>query len=99
MARRAHEALHVDATRWLRDCPAPVLFLGGRQDRLLRTGLAIEIRVVRPDAEIRMLDAPHLVLQRRPAEAMRAVESFLARAPAATAPVRAASAGERVRPG
>ncbi|ACG71573.1 BioH protein, putative [Anaeromyxobacter sp. K] len=94
MARRAHEALHVDATGWLRDCPAPVLFLGGRQDRLLRTGLAIEIRLVRPDAEIRMLDAPHLVLQRRPAEAMRAVEAFLERSPAATAPMRAASADE-----
>jgi len=30
-------------------------------------------------AEIRMLDGPHLVLQRRPAEAMRVVEEFLLR--------------------
>lgn len=94
MARRAHEALRVDATPWLQRCPAPLLFLGGRQDRLLRTGLPIEIRLLRPDAEIRMLDAPHLVLQRQPAEAMRAVEAFLARAAtaAAAAPARTATA-------
>lgn len=83
MHGRAREALRVDATEWLRACPAPVLFLGGSRDRLLRSALPFEIRLARPDAEIRMLDAPHLVLQRRPAEAMRIVEAFLARAASA----------------
>jgi hypothetical protein len=36
--------------------------------------------MLRPDAEIRMLDGPHLVLQRLPAEAMRIIEDFLVRA-------------------
>jgi pimeloyl-[acyl-carrier protein] methyl ester esterase len=79
MAARAREALHVDASAALRACPVPLLFLGGKQDRLLRTALPIEVRALRADAEIRMLDAPHLVLQRLPAEAMRVVEEFLLR--------------------
>jgi hypothetical protein len=57
----------------------PRLFLGGRHDRLLRSALPIEVRALRADAEIRMLDAPHLVLQRHPAEAMSIVEAFLLR--------------------
>jgi pimeloyl-ACP methyl ester carboxylesterase len=77
MAARAREALRVDATDLLRRCPVPLLFLGGKQDRLLRSALPIEVRALRPDAEIRMLEAPHLVLQRRPAECMRIVEAFL----------------------
>lgn len=82
MAARAREALRVDATSLLRACPVPVLFLGGRNDRLLRSALPIEVRALRADAEIRMLDAPHLVLQRRPEEAMRVVRDFLLRAAA-----------------
>jgi pimeloyl-[acyl-carrier protein] methyl ester esterase len=79
MAARVREALQVDATDALLACPVPILFLGGKDDRLLRSALPIEIRSLRPDAEIRMLDAPHLVLQRRPKEAMELVTSFLQR--------------------
>jgi len=83
MAARAREALRVDATAWLGGCPVPILFLGGKDDRLLRSALPIEVRALRRDAEIRMLDAPHLMLQRCPAAAMRLVEDFLQRAAAA----------------
>ncbi len=79
MVARAREALRVDASAFVKGCPAPLLFLGGKQDRLLRTALPFEIRMLRPDAEIRMLDAPHLLLQRQPALAMRVVEEFLIR--------------------
>jgi pimeloyl-[acyl-carrier protein] methyl ester esterase len=80
MARRAKAALRVDVSGELRTCPVPVLFLGGKHDRLLRSALPIEVRALRADVEIRMLDAPHLVLQRRPEEAMPLVEDFLLRA-------------------
>ena len=80
MAARARAALRVDATEDLRACPAPVLFLGGRRDRLLRRQLPAEIRAVRPSVEMHLLDTPHLVLQRSPAEAMSLVEAFLLRA-------------------
>ena len=79
MAARAHEALRVDASALLRACPVPLLFLGGKHDRLLRTALPIEVRALRADAEIRMLDAPHLVLQRLPEASMRIIEAFLER--------------------
>jgi pimeloyl-ACP methyl ester carboxylesterase len=77
MAARARAALAVDASEPLRRCPVPVLFLGGRNDRLLRREIPDEVRALHPGAEIRMLDTPHLVLQRRPEEAMRIVEEFL----------------------
>jgi pimeloyl-ACP methyl ester carboxylesterase len=80
MAARASAALRVDATQALVACPVPVLFLGGKQDRLLRSALPFEIRALKPDVEIKMLDAPHLVLQRRPREAMQIVADFLSRA-------------------
>jgi pimeloyl-[acyl-carrier protein] methyl ester esterase len=87
MAARARAALAVDASEDLRACPVPLLFLGGAEDRLLRAEIPGEIRALRPDAEIRMLDTPHLVLQRCPQEAMAAVVDFLARA-AVPRPVR-----------
>ncbi len=80
MAARAREALRVDATQLLRACAVPLLFLGGKHDRLLRSALPIEVRALRSDAEIRMLDGPHLVLQRCSAEAMGVVRDFLLRA-------------------
>jgi pimeloyl-ACP methyl ester carboxylesterase len=89
MAARAREAMRVDATAELARAPVPLLFLGGREDRLLRSALPIEIRALRADAEIRMLHAPHLVLQRRPEEAMGIVEEFLGRVAARSAPGRA----------
>jgi len=79
MVARAREALRVDATWALLACQAPLLFLGGKEDRLLRSAIPIEVRALRADAEIRMLDAPHLVLQTRPQESMRVVEDFLLR--------------------
>ncbi|MEY2667399.1 MAG: hypothetical protein RJA59_37, partial [Pseudomonadota bacterium] len=80
MAARARAALAVDASEPLRKCPVPLLFLGGKRDRLLRSTLPTEIRALQPRAEVRMLDTPHLVLQRKPAEAMAIVEEFLQRA-------------------
>jgi pimeloyl-[acyl-carrier protein] methyl ester esterase len=79
MIARARAAMRVDASAFVKGCPVPLLFLGGKQDRLLRTALPFEIRMLRPDAEIRMLDAPHLLLQRQPELAMRVVEEFLIR--------------------
>jgi pimeloyl-[acyl-carrier protein] methyl ester esterase len=79
MAARAREALSVDASEALRKCPVPLLFLGGKKDRLLRSTLPSEIRALQPRVEVRMLDTPHLVLQRRPVEAMGIVEEFLLR--------------------
>ena len=79
MAARARAALDVDVSEELRTCPVPLLFLGGKRDRLLRATLPSEMRALQPRTEVRMLDTPHLVLQRRPEEAMRLVEEFVLR--------------------
>ncbi|HTP27526.1 MAG TPA: alpha/beta hydrolase [Anaeromyxobacteraceae bacterium] len=79
MAARAREALRIDASEALRACPVPILFVGGRRDRLLRNSIAADIRALRPDAEIKILDGPHLLLQRRPEEVMQLVTEFLVR--------------------
>ncbi len=89
MAARAREALAVDASEPLRRCPVPLLFLGGKRDRLLRSTIPGEIRALQPRAEVRLLDTPHLVLQRRPEESMRIVEEFLSRVGSAPAPAAA----------
>jgi pimeloyl-ACP methyl ester carboxylesterase len=89
MAARARAALAVDASEALRKCPVPLLFLGGKKDRLLRSTLPSEIRALQPRVEVRMLDTPHLVLQRRPEEAMKIVEEFLLRVAAGAAPAAA----------
>jgi pimeloyl-ACP methyl ester carboxylesterase len=80
MAHRARAALAVDATPSLLAVRAPVLFLAGARDRLLRPQIPDEIRALRPDVVVRLLPAPHLMLQRRPHDAMRIVEEFLMRA-------------------
>ena len=80
MAARALAALHVDVTEELCACRTPLLALCGRWDRLIRRSVPAELRRLRPDAEVHVLDAPHLVLQRRPEESMRLVADFLHRA-------------------
>lgn len=78
MAARAAEALRADASEEVRSCPVPLLFLWGRDDRLLRSALPIEIRALSPRAVIRTLPTPHLVLQRAPREALAEIQAFLA---------------------
>ena len=80
MVARAEEALEVDASRPLRASRLPLLVLAGRHDRLLRRAIPEEIRALRPDAEVHVLDTPHLVLQRQPARTMALLEDFLRRA-------------------
>lgn len=79
LAARIRTALAVDATRALADCRVPILSLAGARDRLLRRAIQDELGAIQPRVEAQVLDAPHLVLQRRPREAARIVGSFLAR--------------------
>jgi pimeloyl-ACP methyl ester carboxylesterase len=82
MVARAEEALEADASPALATSRLPLLVLAGRNDRLLRRAIPEEILALRPDAEVHLLDAPHLVLQRQPNRAMALVEDFLGRAAA-----------------
>lgn len=86
MLTRARAALDVDASDAVAACPVPLLVLSGREDRLLRRSIPAEIQALRADAEVRVLDAPHLVLQRLPSEAMAVVEGFARRVVGASRP-------------
>lgn len=79
-AARVRAALRVDATDALAACPVPILYLGGSEDRLLRRTIPDDIRKIQQAVEIRVLPAPHLVLQRQPREAAAALCQFLTRA-------------------
>ena len=78
LAARVRSALTVDAREWLRACPTPILYLAGKQDRLVKARSFATIRKIRPDVMRREIDAPHFVLQIAPAEAWRAIGDFVA---------------------
>ncbi len=84
MAHRSAESLRVDVRAELARVDVPVLVLAPTRDRLIRTDVAADVLAARPDAEIALLDAPHMVLQRCPQASLARIEEFLAR-PAARA--------------
>ncbi|MCX6982241.1 MAG: alpha/beta hydrolase [Verrucomicrobia bacterium] len=78
LAARVWSVLSVDAREWLRNCPSPILYLAGKQDRLVKARSFEAINEIRPDVVHREIDAPHFVLQIAPAEAWRAIGDFVA---------------------
>ena len=77
----SHRILQVsalNASEALRQCPAPILYLAGARDRLVGVRGVRRIQRIRPDVRVRTLDAPHLVLQVRPAEAWAEMARFVA---------------------
>ncbi len=79
LAHRSAEALRVDVREDLARVEVPVLVISPRRDRLIRTDVAEEVLAIRPDAEVALLDAPHMVLQRCPHASLARIEEFLAR--------------------
>jgi pimeloyl-ACP methyl ester carboxylesterase len=78
LARRALEALAVDVRAALAATEVPLLYLGPRNDRLLRTDVVDDVLQARPDAETTLLDGPHTILQVRPQACLARLEPFLA---------------------
>jgi hypothetical protein len=56
-----------------------LLYLGATRDRLISKRTVADLKVLRPDLECVMLEAPHFLLQRAPAEAVGAIAGYLAR--------------------
>lgn len=71
LAHRVREVLSLDATGALRAVEVPILVLAGRRDRMVRPS------PLRPDATYVVLDAPHLILQTRPREAVAAIQGWM----------------------
>jgi pimeloyl-[acyl-carrier protein] methyl ester esterase len=79
LARRVRDVLRVDAVADLLAVQVPMLYLGGSKDRLLRQGLADELKRLRPDLETATIEAPHFILQTRPTEAAALIADFFRR--------------------
>lgn len=79
MAGRAADALRVDVREALAGVDAPILLLAPTRDRLIRRDVADELLAIRPDAEVALLEAPHMILQRCPQASLARIEEFLAR--------------------
>ncbi len=84
LAHRSSEALRVDAREALAGVEVPILFLAPTRDRLIRRDAHEDVSALRPDAEIALVDAPHMILQRSPHASLARIEEFLA-APGARA--------------
>jgi pimeloyl-ACP methyl ester carboxylesterase len=99
LAHRSAEALRVDARDALAGVDVPILFLAPSRDRLIRTDASDDVLAVRPDAEVVVLDAPHMILQRCPHASLARIEEFIAATvPAGSlSPPSAGRAGARRR--
>ena len=78
LTHRVQQAAWLDARADLQNCRVPMLCIAGTRDRLVGQRSVRRIRHVRADIPIVALDAPHFVLQSRPAEVWQHVEEFLA---------------------
>jgi pimeloyl-[acyl-carrier protein] methyl ester esterase len=79
LAHRSAEALRVDARGALAGVAVPILFLAPTRDRLVRRDAHEDVLAGRPDAEIALVDGPHMILQRCPHACLARIEEFLAR--------------------
>jgi len=78
IAHRIRMAMDTDARLALGSCAKPILYLQGARDRIVgRRGLD-HILAVKPEVTAVEINGPHLLLQRRPSEAVAAIEKFLA---------------------
>ncbi len=81
-ADRMRQVLHIDQTRQLEDIEIPILYLAANRDRLIgQRGLA-QFQRHAQDLSTEVLDAPHLLLQTRPVEAIASIQRWLERHPA-----------------
>jgi pimeloyl-ACP methyl ester carboxylesterase len=76
LAHRLKEVLNVDVQEELRRCNVPVLYLYGKKDKLVGERCLKKILKVNPKVEIANIDAPHLLLQRKPEAAMKIIGRF-----------------------
>jgi len=77
LAHRLRLVLTCNAGRELRGVSVPLLYLSGLEDRLVRRLSFEEIQQAKPDALLVTVEAPHLILQAKPHEAVDIVLRFL----------------------
>ena len=76
---RVAEVGRIDKRERLRAVVCPILCLVGSRDRLAGRKYADEIARARPACDIRLLDAPHMLLETHAEEAAGAIDAFCER--------------------
>lgn len=76
---RLEAVAHIDVSDKLRRVAVPILYLRAKRDRVVPGGACDYIKKIRPDAEVAGLDAPHLLLQTVPQDALAIIENFSGR--------------------
>jgi pimeloyl-ACP methyl ester carboxylesterase len=76
---RVRSVLDCDVLEDLRKIEVPVLYLQSRDDRLVNSVCLEEIRRVKPEIEVMVMDSSHMILQEVPREAAEIVAEFVRR--------------------
>jgi pimeloyl-ACP methyl ester carboxylesterase len=77
LAHRLRSVLSCNSERELRSVSVRLLYISGRYDRLVRNSSCKEIQQAKPDALVATVEAPHLILQAKPREAVDVIIPFL----------------------
>ncbi len=77
LAQRLRLIFDLDVCAALREVRVPLFYLVGAQDRLVGRRGARQITRTMPQAQVKTLSGPHLLLQRRPSESAEAIMAFL----------------------
>jgi pimeloyl-[acyl-carrier protein] methyl ester esterase len=76
LAARIKAVLEVNVREELKNCQVPVLYIAGSRDWLVGKKCLDVIWLCRPDVEIKVIDAVHMVLQTNPEEAAEVILEF-----------------------
>lgn len=79
LAARIEAVLEVNVREELKGCQVPVLYIAGSRDWLMGKKCLDAVWLCRPDVEIKVLDACHMVLQTRPDDSAKAIIDFCSR--------------------
>jgi pimeloyl-ACP methyl ester carboxylesterase len=79
LVNRVREVLAVDVREACQTLGVPMLYIGATRDRLLGARAREDVRAARRDAEIVLVEGPHLLLQKRPVECARILAAFVDR--------------------
>jgi pimeloyl-ACP methyl ester carboxylesterase len=77
LSRRAQMILSCDVRPELARVKVPLLYLQGSRDTMVGKKSFQEIRRVKPDAQLAVVDAPHLILQSEPRVAAERIMEFV----------------------
>lgn len=73
LAFRVQELMRIDTTSSLLECPVPITYLNGTEDRLIASSAVQVLRAARSDVKVVDVKGPHMLLQAAPGSGARAI--------------------------